>query len=216
MAEHTAGHAVEHAAQPEISEYAKPEVSPLKWKIIGEAFDSYIIVQDGEDILFIDKHAAHERILFEKLSAEENGSAPQLLIEPAVLQFDRDELDMLLSNSDLLGGMGFEYEAFGGDSIILRGMPGEIDRADAAASLQEIAASLAENRRAPITQRREEALRLVVCKAALKAGSISSYAEKYALVQRVMEFEDIKYCPHGRPVAAVLKKYELEKRFGRT
>jgi DNA mismatch repair protein MutL len=194
-----------------------PQVDDLpKWKIVGEAFDSYIMVEDGTDLLFIDKHAAHERILFEQLSAEGQQPLSQMLMEPLVLRFDREELDILLSNRALLGDMGFEYEPFGGDSMLVRALPEEIDRADAQASLDEIALSLIENRRAPMTQRREEALRLVACKAAVKAGSPSTPAEKYALVARVMQFADVRYCPHGRPVAAVLKKSELEKRFGRT
>lgn len=187
-----------------------------KWKILGEAFDSYIIVEDGDDILFIDKHAAHERIIFEKLSARAGNPLSQYLLEPLVLRFGHDELDALLGNRELLFGMGFEFEDFGGDSVLLRALPEGVDRSDAGASLEEIAQSLIENRRLPMTAKREEALRLVACKAALKAGSFSSYEEKYALVDRVMSFGDIRYCPHGRPVAALLKRSELEKRFGRT
>jgi len=200
---------------PPVNAAESPSPDNPRWRILGEAFNSYIMVEDGDDILFIDKHAAHERIIFEKLLAQAGSPLSQYLLEPLVLSFEHDELDVLLTNHELLEGMGFDIEDFGGGSILLRALPEDVDRSDAGASLQEIAQSLIENRRSPMTKKREEALRLVACKAALKAGSDTSYNEEYALVARVMSFEDIRYCPHGRPVAALLKRSELEKRFGR-
>ncbi len=198
--------------------YYKTSEAPAlpKWKIVGEVFDSYIIVEDGDDVLFIDKHAAHERIIFERLKQESAKPLSQLLIEPIVLQPDRDEYDALMDNRELLTGMGFDIDEFGGGSIIVRSLPGDISRKDGAAMVQEAAQCLIEHRREGLQERRDETLRLVACKAALKAGSMTTRAEQYALVEKVMQFDDIKYCPHGRPVAAVLKKSELERRFGRS
>lgn len=205
---------------PDVSDYHidydKSDNDLPKWRILGEAFETYIIVEDRDDILFIDKHAAHERMLFNKLLENQDKPISQYLLEPAVLQFERDDLEDIISNIDLLSSMGFEIDGFGGNSIIVRALPEEIDSDDAEASLQEIAESLRANRRMTITSRREEVYRLVACKAALKAGNKSSYMENHQLVTRVLEFEDVRYCPHGRPVVAVLKRSELEKRFGRS
>lgn len=186
------------------------------WKILGESFGTYIIVEDGDDILFIDKHAAHERIIFNKLLETSDNPISQYLLESRVIEFDRDDYESIIANMELVCSMGFEVEEFGGNSLIVRAVPEEIDGDDVEASLQEIALSLRENRRMSITKKRDEALRLVACKAALKAGNKSSYSENRELVTRVMEMEDVRYCPHGRPVAAVLSRSELEKRFGRT
>ncbi len=187
-----------------------------EWKILGEAFSTYIIVEDGDELLLIDKHAAHERIVFNKLLETSDNPISQYLIESCVIELDSDDYESIVSNADLLRSMGFEIEEFGGNSVIVRAVPEEIDGDDTEASIQEIARSLQENRRMSTTRKREEALRLVACKAALKAGNKSSYRENLELVMRVMEMEDIRYCPHGRPVAAVLTKHELEKRFGRS
>ena len=111
--------------------------------------------------------------------------------------------------------MGFELDEFGGNSIIVRALPEEIGADDAEASLQEIAESLRTNRRMAATGKREEIYRLVACKAALKAGWKTSYMENYRLAERVLEYDDVRFCPHGRPVVAALRRSELEKRFGR-
>lgn len=197
------------------AENAGPEEGMPKWKVLGEAFETYIMVEDGEDILFIDKHAAHERMLFNKLLENRDAPVSQYLLEPAVLQLERDDFEEIMANRELLGGMGFELDEFGGNSIIVRALPEEIGADDAEASLQEIAESLRTNRRMAATGKREEIYRLVACKAALKAGWKTSYMENYRLAERVLEYDDVRFCPHGRPVVATLRRSELEKRFGR-
>jgi DNA mismatch repair protein MutL len=186
-----------------------------EWRILGEAFSTYIIVEDGDDLCFIDKHAAHERIIFERLKEEAAKPVSQVLIKPVIFTPERGELTALLNDMELLCDMGFDAEEFGGGSIIVRALPGDLDGADAEASLQEIARLLTENRRMSVQDKRDGTLSLVACKAAMKAGSIISYAEQRALVERVLRIGDIKYCPHGRPVLSVMKKSELERKFGR-
>jgi len=198
------------------NEHIGTEEDLPKWKVLGEAFETYIMVEDGDDILFIDKHAAHERMLFNKLLENRDTPVSQYLLEPAVLHLEREDFEVIVSNGELLAGMGFELDEFGGSSIIVRALPEEIDSDDAEATLQEIAESLRMNRRMTTTGKREELYRLVACKAALKAGSKSSYMENYRLAERVLEHDDVRYCPHGRPIVAALKRSELEKRFGRS
>ena len=185
------------------------------WRIVGEVFSTFIVVEDGVDLLFIDKHAAHERVIFERLKAERHSPLSQVLMQPLVFSPDRQDFDALVSNMDVLSELGFDLDDFGGGSLICRAMPSELTRSDGVEMLEEIAMNLVENRRLEAGERWEEALRLVSCKAALKAGSITTYAEQYALVERVMRFDDIKFCPHGRPVVALLTQAELERRIGR-
>ena len=188
----------------------------LPWRIIGEAFDTYILVEQGEDLLLVDKHAAHERIRYEAFLAADAGSMAQVLLQPVVFTPEASEFELLMGERELLAEIGFEVEDFGGGSLIVRTAPDEIDREEVEATLDEFAEGLAVARRASRTEKREALLRLASCKAALKAGSVSTPAEREALVRRVMTWDDIRYCPHGRPVAAVLPKGEIEKRMGRT
>ncbi len=215
----------EETPEPETSVQAEPEAKPeagpektetaADWRIIGEAFDTYILVEQGEDLLLIDKHAAHERIRYEALLEADAGSMTQLLLQPVVFTPEAAERELLLGERELLREIGFELEDFGGGSLIVRTAPDEVASDEVEATLDEIADSLAVSRKLTRTEKREAALRLVSCKSALKAGSVTTPAEREALVRRVIAFDDIRYCPHGRPVAALLTKSEIEKRMGR-
>jgi DNA mismatch repair protein MutL len=172
-------------------------------------------VEQGEDAFLIDKHAAHERILFEKLKANQESISSQILLAPQPLRLQADDRAILLENRDLLSSLGFEVEEFGTDTLLIRQIPMDISQDDAAATLEAMAADLAMGRREKATTVRDEILHTVACKAAIKAGWITDKKELTALVETVMSREELKYCPHGRPICISLSKKQLEKQFKR-
>lgn len=186
------------------------------YRVIGEALGTYIIVEEADGLVLIDKHAAHERVIFEQLKSRENELMAQTLLSPIIISPQKEELAALLDNTRLLDDLGFELEDFGGGSIIIRSIPAELGQCEAEDAVFELAAKLVEFGRADLVQRRDELLHTVACKAAIKGGSKSAPEELSALVRQVMTNKDIKYCPHGRPVAFSLNRSALEKQFRRT
>ena len=193
-----------------------PMPQEIAWRMVGELYNSYIIVEQGEDAFLIDKHAAHERILFEKLKANQEAITPQILLSPIPVQLRADAAAELLANTDLLTELGFEIEEFGDSTILLRQIPMDLSPEAAAEAAESIAADLLSGRRESKDAVRDEILHTVACKAAIKAGWLSDSKELLALVKQVMEREDLKYCPHGRPICVSLSKKQLEKQFKRT
>ena len=193
-----------------------PMPQEISWRMVGELYNSYIIVEQGEDAFLIDKHAAHERILFEKLKANQEAITPQILLTPVPVQLRADAAAELLNNTDLLTELGFEIEEFGDSTILLRQIPMDLSPEAAAEAAESIAADLLSGRRENKDAVRDEILHTVACKAAIKAGWLSDSKELLALVKQVMEREDLKYCPHGRPICVSLSKKQLEKQFKRT
>ena len=187
----------------------------IPWRVVGELYNSYIIVEQGEDAFLIDKHAAHERILFEKLKANQESISSQILLSPQPLRLQADDRAILLENRELLSSLGFEVEEFGTDTLLIRQIPMDISQDDAAATLEAMATDLAMGRREKATTVRDEILHTVACKAAIKAGWITDKKELAALVETVMSREELKYCPHGRPICISLSKKQLEKQFKR-
>ena len=200
--------------EPEQTAMPMPEEIP--WRMVGELYNSYIIVEQGEDAFLIDKHAAHERILFEKLKANQEAITPQILLTPVPVQLRADAAAELLNNTDLLTELGFEIEEFGDSTILLRQIPMDLSPEAAAEAAESIAADLLSGRRENKDAVRDEILHTVACKAAIKAGWLSDSKELLALVKQVMAREDLKYCPHGRPICVSLSKKQLEKQFKRT
>ena len=186
------------------------------FRVVGEVLDTYIIVEQGQEILFVDKHAAHERILFEKLKASETEIMAQVLLAPVPVQLDRQEAAAVLEQSELLKGFGFEVSDFGGGTVAVRQIPADLDQEEAEAVLMELASQLLEGRRADPGSLRDGLLHTIACKAAIKAGWHTEAAERDALVRQVLERDDIKYCPHGRPVCITLTKSQLERQFKRS
>ena len=182
-------------------------------KLIGEAFNTYIVAQKGDSIFMIDKHAAHERILFNKFK-ENHVVESQSLLVPVTVKLIGDEYTAMVNNIDLLSGYGFEVEDFGNESVVVRAIPAMLSKEDAESTILEAAQSLAQKGSVSI-DRIDDILHTVACKAAIKAGYITSNIEKLNLAIKVLESNDIMYCPHGRPVAFEIKKYNLEKYFGR-
>ncbi len=180
---------------------------------VGEAFKTYIIAQQGESIFLIDKHAAHERILFEKLKREKTPDTQRLLSAEAV-SLSRQEKEALLDNTELLLKAGFEVEEFGSNSVLVRAIPSALSQKDINLVVGEIAESLLSTGKAE-TEMMDDLYHSVACRAAVKAGNLQSSFELQQLAHEVLMNEDIKYCPHGRPVAFEIKLSQLEKQFGR-
>ena len=194
----------------------EPAAAPLEeapWRIAGEVLRTYIVCEDAcQNVWLIDKHAAHERVLFDKLKAHTEPLMRQGLVSPLAAALSREDGAILLENLDLLEEFGFLCEDFGDDTVLVREVPSDIDAADVQATLEEFAEDLRTGR--DPAERRDSLLHTMACKAAIKAGMVSSEAELRVLVDRVQAGE-IKYCPHGRPVAVRIRKYELEKLFKR-
>ena len=199
--------------EPEQTSLAMPEVIP--WRMVGELYKTYIIVEQGEDAFLIDKHAAHERILFEKLKANQEAISAQTLLTPIPCRLRPDCAAVLLSNRELLEELGFAAEEFGESTVLLRQIPMDLSPEDAADAVETIAGDLLNGRREKKDTVRDEILHTVACKAAIKAGWQSDEKELLALVNQVMSREDLKHCPHGRPICVSLSKKQLEKQFRR-
>ena len=200
--------------EPEQTVMPMPEETP--WRMVGELYNSYIIVEQGEEAFLIDKHAAHERILFEKLKANQEAITPQILLSPIPVQLRADAAAELLANTELLAELGFEIEEFGDSTVLLRQIPMDLSPEAAAEAAESIAADLLSGRREKKDTVRDEILHTVACKAAIKAGWLNDPKELLALAKQVMAREDLKYCPHGRPICVSLSKKQLEKQFKRT
>ena len=189
------------------------EKPQLDIKYVGEAFATYIIVECENSVFLIDKHAAHERIIFNRLKREEN-SETQMLLEPQIVRLGEAEITAVLENLENLEALGFEIEDFGNNSVIVRAIPAILKNEDAAAVLEEAASSLAQSNQAHI-DRIDDIYHTVACKAAIKAGWHTDEKELLVLVKQVMERDDLKHCPHGRPICISLSKKQLEKQFKR-
>ena len=201
---------------PEPIQEEIPMPKEIPWRMVGELYNSYIIVEQGEEAFLIDKHAAHERILFEKLKANQEKISAQALLQPIPVRLSPEAAAELLANKPLLEELGFEAEEFGDNTVLLRQIPMDLSPADAADAVESLAADLLTGRKERKDTIRDELLHTVACKAAIKAGWVTSEKELLALVKQVMADEDLKYCPHGRPICITLSKKQLEKQFKRS
>ena len=202
------------APEPESQQVLSiPEVP---FRVIGETMDTYILVEQGESLLLIDKHAAHERVLFEKLKSEEHPVMPQLLLQPVPVSLTKPEAQVVLENLPLLQSLGFDVSEFADLQLVLRQIPSDLTEEDACATLEAFAEDLLTGKRPSQADLRDNLLHTMACKAAIKAGWHTQPREREALVREVLSRDDIKYCPHGRPVCIELTKKELGKQFKRT
>lgn len=200
-------------AVPSPLESAAPPAEPPA-RLIGEAMHTYILVEKGETLILIDKHAAHERINFDRLRQSPADIPSQTLLEPLPFTPDASDADVLQQYGDVLAELGFTLEPFGRKDYILRGVPAQLDAADALPALEEICAQLRHGARMDAQSVRDEVLKTVACKAAIKAGWQTEPEELLRLADAVCAGE-VKYCPHGRPVAVTLTRRELDKLFKR-
>ena len=199
------------AVQEELTMPVQPE-----WRMVGELYHTYILVEQGEDAFLIDKHAAHERILFEKLKANQEAISAQSLLSPIAVRLNPTAAAELLANTDMMEELGFEIDEFGENTVLLRQIPMDLSPDDAAQAVESLAADLLAGRREHKDTVRDELLHTVACKAAIKAGWITDEKELLAIAKEVMAREDLKYCPHGRPICVSLSKKQIEKQFKRT
>ena len=208
--------AEEPIQQPEMEQTALDMPQEIEWRMVGELYNSYIIVEQGDEAFLIDKHAAHERILFEKLKANQEKISAQSLLTPIPVRLSPAAAAELLANRSMLDELGFEIDEFGENTVLLRQIPMDLSPEDAADAVETLASDLLSGRRESKDTVRDELLHTVACKAAIKAGWVNDEKELLAVAKEVMAREDLKYCPHGRPICVALSKKQLEKQFKRT
>lgn len=190
------------------------ETTNTEVRYIGQAFNTYIIAEQDNEIYFIDKHAAHERILYNALKENSEIQMQELLV-PLTVTLTKEEYSAIINNTDLLLSAGFETEDFGNGTVIIRAVPALLKDEDIGLLITEIAETL--NITGEVTaERLDDIFHTVACKAAIKGNKYTTDYELKSLAQKVLENDSVMYCPHGRPVAFKLTKKELEKHFGRT
>ena len=190
-----------------------PDIDPLKIKYIGEAFATYIIVSYNDSLYLIDKHAAHERMNFEKLKSQLE-IQKQMLLTPVSVSLLTEEFEAIISNLSILDDFGFEIEDFGDNSVIVRSVPAILGTDNIDLLVSEIAETLRVSGQ-PKPQKIDDILHSIACKSAIKAGNITSKEELEKLAITVLTSKKLLYCPHGRPIAFELKRSQIEKQFGR-
>ena len=184
------------------------------WVIKGELFNTYIMVEQGEKMLLIDKHAAHERVNFDKLKAEGYKPMVQELLVPVTFTPAPEEREVLLSQLELLAKFGFEVEEFGAAALAVRAVPDYLETGEIEGALLELARRIRVTGSADPAAARDELMHTMACKAAIKGGQKNGAAELMEVAEMVMSGQ-VKYCPHGRPVAIEMTRYQLEKQFKR-
>ena len=182
---------------------------------IGELLDTYILLERSDGLLLIDKHAAHERIIFEKLKKDNQNLLRQTLLAPVSVRLSREQYSAAIERMNVFGSLGFAVEDFGDGMLLIREVPLILTREDAAALVEEIAQRLAECNADPTPQVLDDLLHSVACRSAIKAGSHSHEAEQKAILEMLDADPTLRTCPHGRPIAVLLNKREIEKLFGR-
>ena len=192
-------------------DWSEPEIPA--WRMAGEVLNTYIVVEQGDSVFFIDKHAAHERMNFDRMKAQNYEPMTQTLLVPVICRLDEQERQALLEQKELLERFGFDVEELGG-TLAVRQAPFDVDMGQIEETLAEIAQKLLSGARVDPAAARDEVLHTMACKAAIKGGWHTSEKELERVARAVMAGE-VKYCPHGRPVAIELTKKELEKQFKR-
>lgn len=192
---------------------APPPTETLSPRVIGEALRTYIVVEHGDSVCFIDKHAAHERIHYNALSGGQYEPMSEALISPVICRVGSADAAVLLDNADFLDTLGFTVERFGEDAVAVRHIPADIRQNDVESVLADICRQL-ERGGTPESENVDKIYKTVACKAAIKAGSISDIRELEVLAARVISGE-LSHCPHGRPTSFEISRSALEKKFGR-
>lgn len=198
----------EQAPEPE----TQPEPS---FRLVGEAFGTYVILESGDDLIWIDKHAAHERMIYEKLKAERGDADCQLLLEPVSVTLEKNEYAAVLEARELCRKAGFEIDDFGAGTVLVRTAPLILEGEGIADAVMEMAGYLVRSKTDLTTEKLDWLYHNVACRAAIKAGDELSREELTALAAQLAAHPEIRYCPHGRPVSIVMRRRDLEKQFGR-
>lgn len=212
------------SAQPSAQEASAPAAAVVDekddvpaFKVVGEAFNTYIIVEIKNDLYYIDKHAAHERMNFERLKKEaaQTGIASQALLVPAAVSMTPEEYEAVISNIHLLSKCGFAAEDFGSNTVIVREIPALLEGCDVKDLILEIAQKLLEHKTDIEPEKMDWIFHSSSCRAAVKGGDKTTPQERELFVEKLLSMPEIRYCPHGRPVMVKISRYELEKQFGR-
>ena len=204
---------VEMPATQQLALEPEPEIEPLRY--VGEVFKTYIITQRGEEMCLIDKHAAHERLIYEELAKNYGNVPSQMLLMPVPVQLNAEEKNALLGNLDLLRDAGVELDDFGGNTVMIRAVPADVQADDVEELAIELAAKLAKGAKDALSEKTEWVLHSISCRAAMKAGDKTRPEGLLRLAEQIMAGKVPPFCPHGRPIVLKLTRKELEKQFGR-
>ena len=202
------------AGEPVLEAPAAAEERP-SLRVVGEIFKTYILLQCGEEFAMIDKHAAHERILFEQIKSGKRALDRQVLLSPSVVTLSKEEHAAVMEHLALMEKLGFTIEDFGSSTVLVREVPVILDQADVTQTVGEIAENIRSMKKDAGPQVLEDLYHSVACKSAIKAHDDNDIEELTRLAQEVYENPDIRFCPHGRPVVITMTRQEIEKKFGR-
>ncbi|HIU57209.1 MAG TPA: hypothetical protein IAA61_05280, partial [Candidatus Ornithomonoglobus merdipullorum] len=187
------------------------------FRVIGQLFDTYILIEKDDRLLIIDQHAAHERLNYESLKAEleENGISSQMFIEPVIVNLSGEEFAVFSENSELFYRLGFDAEVYGINTVIIRSAPGEVSWSETEPLFTELLTQAADMKQELIAEEKQRLIYTIACKASIKANMRIDEAEMHDLAARVFALENINTCPHGRPIVISMSKKEIEKEFKR-
>ncbi len=200
---------------PSVTVKEVDEKSSAPMRVIGELFNTYIVAESGDNMILIDKHAAHERLIYEKLKEENEGIDRQLLLSPVIINLSKENHAAICENTDVFAKAGFSLEDFGSFSVAIREIPVVIKESDIESIVIEIADSIIKHKPSDNFEYLDRLYHSIACRSAIKANDRSFISELEVLVQKLIDNPDVKYCPHGRPIYISLSKRELEKQFGR-
>jgi DNA mismatch repair protein MutL len=186
----------------------------ISFRLVGEAFKTYLIVEIENELYFIDKHAAHERMNYEQFKAQETVEV-QMLLSPVAVNLSKDEFEAVTDNSDLLEQCGFEIEPFGESTVVVRSVPSLVGDSDVRDLITEIAQKLLEHKTDITPDKIDWIYHSASCRGAIKAGDKTTPQEQELFVKKLLSMPEIRFCPHGRPVFIKISKYDIEKQFGR-
>ncbi len=204
--------------KPEIKTEIKNEAEPKKdvsFRYLGEAFRTYIFAEYNGKLVIIDKHAAHERMLYNKLKSEMGEAPSQMLLKPVSVLLSKEEYMAVVENTDVMTRAGFEIEDFGEGTVIVRACPLNLEGEDITGLVGEMASYLVNNKRSVEPEKLDWLYHNIACRAAIKAGNVQTDYELIEFTKQLLADESIRFCPHGRPVLIEMTKYELDKQFGR-
>ena len=204
----------EVSALPIAEAVAQPKKAPV-FRLIGEAFKAFIFVECDGKLLIIDKHAAHERMLFDALKKDNGKQGAQLLLSPVTVTLSKDEYAVLCENMQVLNEAGFDAEDFGEGAVRVRACPLNLEKEDITVLITEIAGYLLKNKREILSEKLDWIYHSLACRAAIKAGNDTKDYELYEFTKKLLSDDSVRYCPHGRPVLIELTRAELDRQFGR-
>ena len=189
--------------------------SEVAFKYLGEAFKTYIFAEYNGKLAVIDKHAAHERMLYNKLKKDNGSNGSQLMLKPCTVVLSKEEYVAVTENLEMIRSAGFEIDDFGDGAVIVRACPLNLENEDVTQLITEIAGYLTQNKRDILPEQLDWVYHSIACRAAIKAGNKQTDYELIEFTKQLLSDESVRYCPHGRPVLIELTKYELDKQFGR-